>query len=301
MRGYGQAYDGSLEQHLEMRRVLNEPRAATGLPQGWSFAVLENWRFAGPPRPPGFFRRNARLWRGRDGGLLGFSISYYGDFRAHIHTLSSGRGAEPEMLYWLEEVWARGKPELRTAAYRHDDSRRRLLAGRGFSLLRPFACTYRFDLGRPLPESAPPEGYSIESVAEHGAVEQITPLEHLVLGDGLPNQEEWHQGKSPAPGHSPDLYLHALAPGGQLVALVHGWADLDAGVGELDPVGTHPEHRRRGLATAAVVECFRRMRDLGVRAVYVAGEPEPDQANRFYESLGPSGKYYNDWWVKRLR
>ncbi|MDP2871375.1 MAG: hypothetical protein Q8P31_02410 [Bacillota bacterium] len=136
-------------------------------------------------------------------------------------------------------------------------------------------------------------------MAEHGDVDGIIHLERVVFDNNLLDRE-WYRGKSSAPGYSQDLHLHAVAPGGKLVAFANGWADLDARVGELESVRTLSTARKR-LVAATVLACFRRMQRLGVRRAYVATEAEPYAANRLYELLGPSVKCYEDHWVKKLR
>jgi GNAT superfamily N-acetyltransferase len=46
---------------------------------------------------------------------------------------------------------------------------------------------------------------------------------------------------------------------GSLAAFALCWFDQDGRVGELEPVGTHPDHQRRGLSRAIVTEAVRRL------------------------------------------
>ena len=62
----------------------------------------------------------------------------------------------------------------------------------------------------------------------------------------------------------------------------------------LEPVGTVPEHRRKGLARAAVLEAIRRVAALGVGQVFVGS----DQA--FYLSMGFQPKYAGHHWRKEF-
>ncbi|MER6177880.1 GNAT family N-acetyltransferase [Streptosporangium sp. NPDC001681] len=59
--------------------------------------------------------------------------------------------------------------------------------------------------------------------------------------------------------YRPELDLVAVSPGGDVVAYCQGWYDEVNGVGAFEPVGTHPGHRRLGLARAvctAVMHAF---------------------------------------------
>jgi ribosomal protein S18 acetylase RimI-like enzyme len=74
-------------------------------------------------------------------------------------------------------------------------------------------------------------------------------------------------------------------PDGTYAAFALGWLDADNGVGELEPVGTHPAHRRRGLAAAVALAALHALRDAGAKTglVYSNGGSE---AARVYERIG---------------
>jgi len=83
-----------------------------------------------------------------------------------------------------------------------------------------------------------------------------------------------------APNYRADLDIYVAAPGGEYVSFCIGWWDEVNQIASLEPVGTAPEHRRKGLARAAVLEVVRRAADLGARRIFVAS----DQA--FYPNIG---------------
>jgi ribosomal protein S18 acetylase RimI-like enzyme len=75
------------------------------------------------------------------------------------------------------------------------------------------------------------------------------------------------------------------APDGTYAAFALGWLDVDNRVGELEPVGTHPAHRRRGLAAAVSLAALHALHDAGAKTglVYSNGGSE---ASRVYERIG---------------
>jgi len=88
------------------------------------------------------------------------------------------------------------------------------------------------------------------------------------------------------PLYRPELDVVAVAPDGTFAAFCLAWYDPETRVGLFEPVGTHPDHRRRGLAAAVCREALRRLAAVGAEWALViakAGEPGP---NRLYESLG---------------
>jgi ribosomal protein S18 acetylase RimI-like enzyme len=74
------------------------------------------------------------------------------------------------------------------------------------------------------------------------------------------------------------------APDATFAAYALCWYDDANGVGELEPVGTHPDFRRRGLGALVCRYALWRLRQAGARqAVVYAGEPG---AQALYESIG---------------
>ncbi|WP_257004085.1 GNAT family N-acetyltransferase [Streptomyces sp. SA15] len=87
--------------------------------------------------------------------------------------------------------------------------------------------------------------------------------------------------------YRPELDLVVVSPAGDVVAYCQGWYDETNGIGEFEPVGTHPDHRRLGLARAvctAVLHAFARAG--GHRAVvYSRGDAAHPVPKRLYESM----------------
>jgi len=88
------------------------------------------------------------------------------------------------------------------------------------------------------------------------------------------------------PLYRPELDIVAVGPDGEFAAFCLAWYDPLIRVGLFEPVGTHPAHRRRGLAAAVCREALRRLAAVGAEWALVsavAGEPTP---NHLYASLG---------------
>ncbi len=94
-------------------------------------------------------------------------------------------------------------------------------------------------------------------------------------------------------GRSSALNLLALGPDGAPAAIVWGsleWYEADdraQPVGLVEAVGTLPEHRRRGVASALLIEALRRLHRRGARtaSLYVDGL-NPTGAAAVYHRLG---------------
>ena len=78
------------------------------------------------------------------------------------------------------------------------------------------------------------------------------------------------------------------SPGGELAAYANVWYDETQRVGELEPVGTDPRHRRLGLAGAVCLHGLHALRALGAREaiVYPRGDAEYPVPAQLYRRLG---------------
>lgn len=62
------------------------------------------------------------------------------------------------------------------------------------------------------------------------------------------------------------------------------WAGVD-GVGQVDDLFTHPDFRRRGLASALIHRCVADCREHGAKAVVIVADPA-DTPRRMYAAMG---------------
>jgi GNAT superfamily N-acetyltransferase len=85
-----------------------------------------------------------------------------------------------------------------------------------------------------------------------------------------------------------DLHILVEAPDGTMAASAIMWLDEANRTVEFEPVGTHPDHRRFGLARAMLLHAMRRAREAGaVHATVVClGAPGHPKARGLYYGLG---------------
>ena len=85
-----------------------------------------------------------------------------------------------------------------------------------------------------------------------------------------------------------DLDFVVEAPDGSLAASANGWYDEENRAGEFEPVGTHPDHRQRGIGRALMLFGCQRFRDAGATQAIVGcrGDDDYPIPKKLYESAG---------------
>jgi ribosomal protein S18 acetylase RimI-like enzyme len=265
----------------------------------WGLERLDWWRYnvevtrerSGEPT----WESEVRLWETEAGELVGVAHPEGGfgpvendrDVFLEIHP--HYRHLEDEMLAWAEADHAARRPgdgrdwRLNTSVYDYDQQRADLLTRRGYRCLGLAGYKRRCALDRPIPAGELPPGYGVRPVAED-EMEAWAAVVNAAFDNWLNTVERcraWLQ----APTNRRDLNVVAVAPNGTFASFAIVWLDEANDIGAFEPVGTHPDYRRRGLAKAVLCEGLRRLRALGATVAYV-GCGTGAAVTRLYESTG---------------
>jgi GNAT superfamily N-acetyltransferase len=166
----------------------------------------------------------------------------------------------------------------------------------------PFFQHCVIDLDDTLPRPSLPPGYRVRAVrpdeaAARAAVHRaawrpgrvgqlhVPPVE--LPGEARMTEASYRAVTAAWP-YRHDLDQVAEAPDGTLAAAALGWLDEANRAGELEPVGTDPDHERIGLATAVTLACLHALRAAGATraVVYPRGDDRYPTPLRLYRRLG---------------
>ncbi|TFG95528.1 GNAT family N-acetyltransferase, partial [Candidatus Thorarchaeota archaeon] len=100
---------------------------------------------------------------------------------------------------------------------------------------------------------------------------------------------------SEAEFYMPELDLVVVAPDGSFAAFTTGRMDPVSKLAELEPVGVHPDHRKKGLGKAIVLETIRRLQEAGAAAIVILGAAGTEDATKLYDSVGFDRAEVNLW------
>jgi GNAT superfamily N-acetyltransferase len=132
-----------------------------------------------------------------------------------------------------------------------------------------------------------PAGYVLKTMADVRDVEKRVSVHQASWEPSSLTEEKYAAVMSTWP-YRPELDFVVEAPDGSLACSALGWYDDVNRVGEFEPVGTHPDHRRLGLASNLMLFGMQRFRDAGATHAIVGcrGDDDYPIPKHVYHGIG---------------
>jgi mycothiol synthase len=248
---------------------------------------------------------NIRLLNDETGSLLAWAILQVPqaalDFACH-HELESE--LLPQLLSWADdrsrehpELIPLGTPENQPCwfvnVFSDQSERIRMLEAAGFACQADVG-EYSWSkvlMQRPenllVKEYRLPDGFVVRPLAGEREVEAYVRLHRETFGSKNMTVD-WRKRTIQHPDHIPDLDLVVAAPDGRLAAFCVCWLDCHGSepIGQIEPLGCHPDFRNLALGRVALVEGLRRLKSLGAKEIYIETDRGRNTAFHLYESVG---------------
>jgi mycothiol synthase len=198
--------------------------------------------------------------------------------------------ARDEMIAWLDQtaVDAKaddGSPAVPTAwaadGWPDEDD----LHGRGFTPGGSVLTQFVQSVDREIPEPVLPAGYVVRGLAGPSDIPARVEVHRAAFAPSKMTIEKYELLVT-LDHYAYDRDMVVVAPDGSFAAFTMCWLDPEAAVGEFEPVGTHPDHQRRGLGRAVNTAGLRRLKELGARDVMVFSERSNAASEALYRSVG---------------
>jgi GNAT superfamily N-acetyltransferase len=298
------------EDYPRLREFLGEVLLANGLREySWHVARLDYYKWHGIVNchDPGL--ENARIWEA-DGKIVSFVLlegkinafiqihpdrmrtDLYGEMLAVAETDLSGIGGDGRRKIY---VWADSK----------DDVAHGFLKQRGYvKYTEPHTAGRqgRQDLDRGIPEPAVPEGFIVRELGDVDELPSRSWCSWKAFHPDEPDEKYegwlWYGNIRAAPLYNKELDIVAIDPDGEVASFTTAWYDAVTNTAHFEPVGTHPDHQRKGLGLACITEGLRRLKRLGCRRAFLEGFSIP--AKGLYNKAGFHDYDTAEPWVKFL-
>lgn len=140
-------------------------------------------------------------------------------------------------------------------------------------------------LDLPPPEFQPPEGYTVRHVILPDDFEPYSEVVNTVFSH-CNMTKKLAILYTEAGFYNEELDLIVEAPDGSFAAFVTVRIDPETRMAELEPVGTHPNHREKGLGKAVCAEGIKRVQKYNPTCIVILGAAPTEGATRLYASLG---------------
>ena len=159
---------------------------------------------------------------------------------------------------------------------------------------------YRFS-NEPTPDCIPQNGYTVRALGDESELPAHSWLSWKVFHPDEPDEKyqgwEWYKNVQRVPLYLRDLDIVAVASDGELAAFCTVWLDEVTRTAVFEPVGTHPDHQKRGLGKAVMSEGLRRTQTLGATLASVSSYS--DGAHALYKSMGFTEFDLLEPWIKQ--
>ena len=228
-----------------------------------------------------------RLWI--DGDQIVAVAHPEGPGDVHLQIRPGYENLTDDILAWAESSLPRvdteGRQHLTTFALDGDEARRQVLATRGF-VKDDWHMVQRWrDLGPPLPEAPVAAGYTIRPMVagDAGDAGALAGLINAAFGHAFRPEAITNFERSPS--FDADLQMIAVAPDGTVASHTGVTIDASTSLAIVEPVCTHPDHRRLGLATACMASGLIAAADRGASRATV-GTGHDNASNNVYQALG---------------
>jgi len=226
------------------------------------------------------------------------------EFYLNIHP--DYKFAELEIIQWAEDERRKLKDQtieddtLKISTLESDDIRIKLLEKLGY-INTGFVCYSRIrPLNLEIPDYKLPEGYKIKQLDMEIDFLKYRELIGSVFKHCKKMTEESARTFTKATFYNPDLDLVVVAPDDTFAAFCTIRLESERTIAEFEPVGTHPDHRKCGLAKAVMLEGLKRLENYQPTVICIPDAAATTGANKLYDSIGFTEKEEVQIWQTRL-
>jgi ribosomal protein S18 acetylase RimI-like enzyme len=253
---------------------------------------------------------NTRLWFSDNDHMVAFTfVDHYQNLRFEIDQWAAHPALEIEIMNWGVDcvrgaMKTTGEVLTLDASCRADDAEKIAFFERhGFVKQDIRSLRMLRSLAEPVPDPLLPSGFRIRHVAGEHEAQTLVDLHRAAFGTENMSLEE-RLAMMDALEYDPELDLLVIAPDGRIAAYcmctISQEENQRSGRNEgfTDPVATHPDYQRLGLAKALLLSGMQKLKQRGVGAAVLGTSSENIAMQRVAQAVGFQVQSTTLWFVK---
>ena len=167
----------------------------------------------------------------------------------------------------------------------------------GFQQTGSSTIRMRRDLSRPISAPKPPRGFVIRPIAGVQEAEAVASMHRAAFGTDFMTTEN-RLAIMQTSEYDPSLDLIVLAPDGAIVANCICSVNEASKMGSTDPIATHPNYQRMGLARALLLTGLGLLKERGMSFAQLGTSGDNIAMQNAAESVGFTVNYKTLWFSK---
>lgn len=241
----------------------------------------------------------ARMWFNQNKDAVGFAWPDGENIDIFIHP--DFKTITGQVINWAEK---NGINNLKTALYCQSFTREsylnNILLERGYSRTESFTVHFEHAINTFKESVNIPGNYRLKKVSQLEDIEEKIKSYKLCFPDHNMTKVKYISMMKTS-SYNADLDLVIVAPDKTVASFAQFWICDGLNTGIVEPLGCHPEHRRRGLSKTLLLQGLKLLKTHGISKVYVKTSFKNKAAISLYKSTGFNIIDKEYVWEKKLR
>lgn len=248
-------------------------------------------------------RANTRLWFEENHAIAWACVDEFNNLYWEIEK-SSEELLGAQIIEWGETCvrTAHSNRKVRTLdTFCREDYSPRIAFLKQFGFQQTEGLTIRMmrDLSEPMPAPKIPQGFAIRPIADMQEAAAVAVMHRLAFGtEYMATENRLKIMRTSEYDSSLDLLV--IAPDGTIVANCICSVNKVSKIGNTDPISTHPNYQRMGLARALLLTGLRTLKARGMSFAQLGTSGDNLAMQRAAESVGFTVKYKTIWFAKEV-
>jgi len=251
----------------------------------------------------GAVRANTRLWFD-DGQAIGWAyVDEFNNLRWELD-IRYEELIGAQIVEWgescIRKAFAKGGSTTLDTSCREDYGERiAFLKRHGFQRTEVTTIAMQRDLSEPVPAPKLPHGFIIRPIAGIQEAASVAEMHRAAFGTDYMTTENRLIIMNTS-GYDPSLDLVVVAPDGRIAANCICSINQQRRIGSTDPIATHPQYQRLGLALALLLTGLQLLKERGMTSAHLGTSGENIAMQKTAQAVGFRVEHNTIWFSKEV-